>query len=555
MKKPILFAIDDDSQVLRAISRDLRQRYRSEYRILSTDSPKEALESLPELKSKGETVALFLTDQRMPEIIGVDFLERAKTHFPEAKRVLLTAYSDTDAAIKAINEVQLDYYLLKPWDPPEEKLYPVLDDLLDDWQANFKPDFQGIKLVGYQYSPKSHEIKDFLSGNLIPYRWMDIEQSEKAAELLETNGMNSGQLPAIFFEDGSHMCEPSPIEIAKKLGRSPNPDAEIYDVVIIGAGPAGLAAAVYGGSEGLKTLLIEKRAPGGQAGTSSRIENYLGFPNGLSGSDLARRAITQATRFGVEFLSPQEVVGIESQDQYKTIHLSDGDSVNAKAVVITTGVNYRKLDSKGLSDFTGAGVYYGAAMTEAHAFKGKQVYIVGGGNSAGQAAMYLSTFAEKVHIVIRRESLVSSMSSYLIDQINKTENIELVPFTEVVEADGNGHLQTLVLSNSERESTETVHADGLFIFIGARPYTDWVKNQIIKNKKGFIETGKELNKYDDFAKVWKLERTPYLLETCAPGIFAAGDVRAGAMNRVASAVGEGAMSIKYVHEYLADSGV
>lgn len=555
MKKPILFAIDDDSQVLRAITRDLRQRYRSEYRILSTDSPKEALESLPELKAKRETVALFLTDQRMPEIIGVDFLERAKTHFPEAKRVLLTAYSDTDAAIKAINEVQLDYYLLKPWDPPEEKLYPVLDDLLDDWQANFKPDFQGIKLVGYQYSPKSHEIKDFLSGNLIPFRWMDIEQSEKAAELLETNGLNSGQLPAIFFEDGSHMCEPSPIEIAKKLGRSPNPDAEIYDVVIIGAGPAGLAAAVYGGSEGLKTLLIEKRAPGGQAGTSSRIENYLGFPNGLSGSDLARRAITQATRFGVEFLSPQEVVGIESQDQYKTIHLSDGDSVNAKAVVITTGVNYRKLESKGLSDFTGAGVYYGAAMTEAHAFKGKQVYIVGGGNSAGQAAMYLSTFAEKVHIVIRRESLVSSMSSYLIDQINKTENIELVPFTEVVEADGNGQLQTLVLSNSERESTETVHADGLFIFIGARPYTDWVKNQIIKNKKGFIETGKELNKYDDFAKVWKLERTPYLLETCAPGIFAAGDVRAGAMNRVASAVGEGAMSIKYVHEYLADSGV
>lgn len=555
MKKPILFAIDDDSQVLRAISRDLRQRYRSEYRILSTDSPKEALESLPELKSKGETVALFLTDQRMPEIIGVDFLERAKKHFPEAKRVLLTAYSDTDAAIKAINEVQLDYYLLKPWDPPEEKLYPVLDDLLDDWQANFKPDFQGIKLVGYQYSPKSHEIKDFLSGNLIPFRWMDIEQSEKAAELLEVNGLNSGQLPAIFFEDGSHMCEPSPIEIAKKLGRSPNPDAEIYDVVIIGAGPAGLAAAVYGGSEGLKTLLIEKRAPGGQAGTSSRIENYLGFPNGLSGSDLARRAITQATRFGVEFLSPQEVVGIESHDQYKTIHLSDGDSVNAKAVVITTGVNYRKLESKGLSDFTGAGVYYGAAMTEAHAFKGKQVYIVGGGNSAGQAAMYLSTFAEKVHIVIRRESLVSSMSSYLIDQINKTENIELVPFTEVVEADGNGQLQTLVLSNSERESTETVHADGLFIFIGARPYTDWVKNQIIKNKKGFIETGKELNKYHDFAKVWKLERTPYLLETCAPGIFAAGDVRAGAMNRVASAVGEGAMSIKYVHEYLADSGV
>lgn len=555
MKKPILFAIDDDPQVLRAVTRDLRQRYRSTYRILSTDSPKEALESLSELKSKGETVALFLTDQRMPEIIGVDFLERAKKHFPEAKRVLLTAYSDTDAAIKAINEVQLDYYLLKPWDPPEEKLYPVLDDLLDDWQANFKPDFQGIKLVGYQYSPKSHAIKDFLSGNLIPYQWLDIEDSDKATELLENNGIDASKLPTIFFEDGTHINEPTPLEIAEKLGRNPNPDAEIYDVVIIGAGPAGLAAAVYGGSEGLKTLLIEKRAPGGQAGTSSRIENYLGFPNGLSGSDLARRAITQATRFGVEFLSPQEVVGIESQDQYKVIHLSDGSSVNAKAVVITTGVNYRKLESKGLSDFTGAGVYYGAAMTEAHAFKGKQVYIVGGGNSAGQAAMYLSTFAENVHIVIRRDSLVSSMSSYLIDQINKTENIELLPHTEVVEACGDGNLQRLVLQNTEDESTKDVDADGLFIFIGARPYTDWVQNQIIKNEKGFIETGKELNKYGQFAKVWKLERTPYLLETCSPGIFAAGDVRAGAMNRVASAVGEGAMSIKYVHEYLADSGV
>jgi thioredoxin reductase (NADPH) len=555
MKKPIIFAIDDDAQVLRAVSRDLRSHYRSDYRVLNTQSPAEALESLPELKKQGETIALFLTDQRMPEMIGVDFLEKAKKLFPEAKRVLLTAYSDTDAAIKAINEVQLDYYLLKPWDPPEEKLYPVLDDLLEDWQANFKPDFLGIKLVGYQYSPKSHEVKDYLSGNLIPYRWLDVENEHKASELLEEHQIDLKELPVIFFEDGSFLCEPTPTQIAKKLGRNPDADHEIYDVVIIGAGPAGLAAAVYGGSEGLKTLLIEKRAPGGQAGTSSRIENYLGFPNGLSGSDLARRAITQATRFGVEFLSPQEVVGIESQDQYKSIHLSDGASINAKAVVITTGVNYRKLESKGLSDFTGAGVYYGAAMTEAHAFKGKQVYIVGGGNSAGQAAMYLSTFADKVHIVIRRESLVSSMSSYLIDQINKTENIQLVPFTEVVEADGNGHLQTLVLSNTERESNETVHADGLFIFIGARPYTDWVKNQIIKNKKGFIETGKELNKYDDFAKVWKLERAPYLLETCAPGIFAAGDVRAGAMNRVASAVGEGAMSIKYVHEYLADSGV
>jgi len=555
MKKPIIFAVDDDPQVLRAITRDLRQRYRSDYRILSTNSPREALETLPELKSQGETIALFLTDQRMPEMIGVDFLEKAKNYFADAKRVLLTAYSDTDAAIKAINEVQLDYYLLKPWDPPTEKLYPILDDLLDDWQANFKPDFQGIKLVGYQYSPKSHTIKDFLSGNLIPYRWFDVESSDKASEMCEIKGINSAELPAIFFEDGSHLINPTPAQIAEKLGRSPSADHEIYDVVIIGAGPAGLAAAVYGGSEGLKTLLIEKRAPGGQAGTSSRIENYLGFPKGLSGSDLARRAITQATRFGVEFLSPQEVVNIESVDQYKKITMSDGSCVNAKAVVITTGVNYRMLESKGLSDFTGAGVYYGAAMTEAHAFKGKQVYIVGGGNSAGQAAMYLSTFAEKVHIVIRRDSLTSTMSAYLIDQINGTENIDLIPFTEIVEACGNGQLQKLVLQNNQEESTTDAVADGLFIFIGARPYTDWVGENVIKNGKGFIETGKELSKYDEFPKIWKLDRQPFLLETCSPGIFAAGDVRAGAMNRVASAVGEGAMSIKYVHEYLADSNL
>ena len=555
MKKPIIFTVDDDPQVLRAVTRDLRKKYRSEYRILSTNSPIEALESLPELKIQSETIALFLSDQRMPEMIGVDFLEQAKAHFPDAKRVLLTAYSDTDAAIKAINEVQLDYYLLKPWDPPEERLYPILDDLLDDWLANYKPDFQGIKLVGYQYSPKSHTIKDFLSGNLIPYRWLDVESSEKATELCLLNNVESSQLPAIFFEDGSHLIDPTPVQIAEKLGRSPSADHEIYDVVIIGAGPAGLAAAVYGGSEGLKTLLIEKRAPGGQAGTSSRIENYLGFPKGLSGSDLARRAITQATRFGVEFLSPQEVVNIESVDQYKKISLADGNCLNAKAVVITTGVNYRMLESKGLSDFTGAGVYYGAAMTEAHAFKDKQVYIVGGGNSAGQAAMYLSTFAEKVHIVIRRESLVSTMSAYLIDQINGTKNIELVPFTEVLEASGNGHLQKLILKNNKEESQKDVEADGLFIFIGARPYTDWIGENVIKNDKGFIETGKELGKYDSFPKVWKLNRQPYMLETCNPGIFAAGDVRAGAMNRVASAVGEGAMSIKYVHEYLADSNI
>jgi thioredoxin reductase (NADPH) len=555
MNKPIIFAIDDDRQVLRAIARDLRSKYRDDFRIMSTESPKEGLEILPELKKKGEAIALFLTDQRMPEIIGVDFLEQAKEHFPEAKRVLLTAYSDTDAAIKAINEVQLDYYLLKPWDPPEEKLYPILDDLLDEWRSNYRPEFNGIRLVGYQYSPKSHSIKDYLSGNLIPYRWLDVETTKKGNELLASHEIDGSELPAIFFEDGTYFTDPSPIDIAKKLGKSPTASENVYDVAIIGAGPAGLAASVYGGSEGLKTLLIEKRAPGGQAGTSSRIENYLGFPNGLSGSDLARRAITQATRFGVEFLSPQEVVDIEIQDQYKKITMSDGSSVNSRAVVVTTGVNYRKLESKGISDFTGAGIYYGAAMTEAHAFEGKQVYIVGGGNSAGQAAMYLSNFAKNVFILIRRENLISSMSSYLIDQIDKTENIEVKGQTEVVEACGDGKLQRLTLINNESEEKYDVDADGLFIFIGAKPYTDWIHNSVIKNDKGYLETGKELHQYDDFGNIWTLERQPYLLETCSPGIFAAGDVRAGAMNRVASAVGEGSMAIKYVHEYLADANL
>jgi thioredoxin reductase (NADPH) len=555
MKKPIIFTIDDDVQVLRAITRDLRSNYRKDYRVMSTQSPKEALESLPELKKQGETVTLFLSDQRMPDMIGVDFLEKAKGYFPEAKRVLLTAYSDTDAAIRAINEVQLDYYLLKPWDPPEEKLYPVLDDLLDEWQANFRPDFTGIRLVGYQYSPKSHTVKDYLSGNLIPYRWLDIEENVKAAELLEENQIDQKDIPAIFFEDGEFLIDPSPIQIANKLGKNPSASENVYDVVIVGAGPAGLAAAVYGGSEGLKTLLIEKRAPGGQAGTSSRIENYLGFPKGLSGSDLARRAITQATRFGVEFLSPQEVIDIKLNDQYKTVCLADRSEINAKAVIVTTGVNYRKLESKGISDFTGAGIYYGAAMTEAHAFKDKQVYIVGGGNSAGQAAMYLSTFAKKVYITIRKDSLISSMSSYLIDQINRTENIELLGNREIVEASGNGHLQRLKLLNNVDKSESEVEADGLFIFIGAKPYTDWIHDNVIKNERGFIETGRDLQRYDEYSKVWKLERQPYLLESCAPGIFAAGDVRAGAMNRVASAVGEGSMAIKYVHEYLADSNL
>ena len=553
MKKPILFAVDDDSAVLRAVVRDLRDTYKKSYRILATESAKEGLEFLKDLKNKGENVALFLSDQRMPEMLGVEFLEKARQFYPEAKRILLTAYSDTDAAIKAINEVQLDYYLMKPWDPPEEKLYPVLNDQLEEWQSNFKPDFDGIKIVGYQWSPKSHAIKDFLSGNLIPYQWLDIESNEKASELLQINGIEHKDLPAVFFTDGKNVVNPTLSEVAANVGMIAIAQQKMYDVAIIGAGPAGLAAGVYGGSEGVNTLLIEKRAPGGQAGTSSRIENYLGFPKGLSGAELSRRAITQATRFGIEFLSPIEVVGITLKDNYKILTLADGKEVNTRSVIITTGVNYRKLEAKGLDNFTGAGVYYGAANTEANACKGKDVYIVGGGNSAGQAAMYLANFANSVSIMVRKPDLSNSMSQYLIDQINGTENIKVLGHTQIIEAHGKDKLEQLTIRNNNTNEEKMVEAGALLIFIGAKPYTDWLELDIIKDSKGFIETGNGLAQYEDFKKVWKLDREPFLLETCSPGIFAAGDVRSGAMNRVASAVGEGAMAIKFVHEYLAEN--
>ncbi|AXT50946.1 response regulator [Aquimarina sp. BL5] len=554
MKKPIIFALDDDPQVLRAVTRDLKSEYRKEYRVMSTESANDALEALENLKKKNEVVALFLVDQRMPEMLGVEFLKKAKQFFPDAKKVLLTAYSDTDAAIRAINDVQLDYYLTKPWNPPEEKLYPTLNDLLDTWQINFQPEFDGIKVVGYQYSPKSHDIKDFLSGNLFPFQWLDAETSDKAKEIIELYKLVPTDLPVISLEDGNCYKNPDIIELATALGLNAHPQDNLYDVVIIGAGPSGLAAAVYGGSEGLKTLLIEKHAPGGQAGTSSRIENYLGFPNGLSGQELTHRAITQAKRFGIEFLSPQEVTSITEKDGYKSILLGNGECISAKSVVITTGVNYRKLEAEGIENYTGAGIYYGSSMTEAQACANKEVYIVGGGNSAGQSAVYLSKFAKNVYISVRKKDLTSSMSSYLIDQIDAIDNITLLGNTNVTRALGEKErLTALELTDSITSETKIVDADALFIFIGAKPYTDWIALDIIKNERGFIETGRDLNRYDNFKKIWKKDREPFLLETCSPGIFASGDVRAGAMNRVASAVGEGAMAIKFVHEYLAET--
>ncbi|MCR8561103.1 FAD-dependent oxidoreductase [Mucilaginibacter sp. BJC16-A38] len=552
MEKPIIFSIDDDPQVLRAISRDLKSMYGKEYRIINTTSANEALESLVDHKNSSDVVAMFVCDQRMPEMEGVAFLEKAIKIFPKAKRVLLTAYSDTEAAIKAINDVQLDYYLMKPWDPPSEKLYPVIDDLLDDWQSHYVPDFKGIKVVGYQFSPQSHTVKDYLASNLIPYKWLDIEKNPDAKELLELNKVPMDQLPVVVFDDGTYSCKPTIRSISEKIGVNPQITNEIYDVVIIGAGPAGLAAAVYGASEGLKTLLIERKAPGGQAGTSSRIENYLGFPAGLSGADLTRRAISQAMRLGAQFLSPQAVNDIKQKDGYKTIILDDGPEIVSRTVVITTGVDYRKLDVKGVENYTGAGIYYGAATTEASACKDKEVYVIGGGNSAGQAAVYLSKFAKNVYIIIRRDSLSYTMSAYLIQQIENLPNIHLLIDTEITEAAGHNCLEKLTLFNVKTKESVTKEAAALYIFIGAKPYTDWLKLDILKDEKGFIETGRELRRYDDFTKIWKQNRDPFLLETSCNGIFAAGDVRAGAMNRVASAVGEGSMAISFVHKYLAE---
>ena len=490
-----------------------------------------------------------ISDQRMPEMEGVEFLEKARVYFPDAKRVLLTAYSDTDAAIKAINDVQLDYYLMKPWNPPEEKLLPVVSDLLDEWESNYKPKFKGITLVGYQYSPKSHKIKDYLSGNLISYRWLDIS-SEEGQELMTLHAFQNKDLPVIEFEDHEAISNPSIQDVAVKLGMPPHAKEELYDVVIVGAGPAGLAAAVYGGSEGLKTLLIEKRAPGGQAGTSSRIENYLGFPKGLSGSELARRAITQATRFGIEFLSPQTVSSIELEGNYKVLNLENGDKVSTKSIIIATGVDYRRFPQPSVESLTGAGVYYGAATTEANACKNQDVYIIGGGNSAGQGAVYLSKFARKVVILIRRADLNHSMSSYLIEQIEAIENIELRAKSQVIKAYGENRLESLDIERTDDGSVENVSARALFIFIGARPATSWLPKEVLRNEKGYIHTGLEVKKTNEFRKIWKLERNPFTLESSIPGVFASGDVRSGAMNRVAAAVGEGAMSIKLVHSYL-----
>lgn len=552
MKQPIIFLLDDDERVLRALQRDLKKKYHYAYRVLATTSPPEALAVLKQLKLENEKVALIISDQRMPEMEGVEFLENAIEIYPDTKKILLTAYSDIQAAIKAINDVNLDYYLLKPWDPPEEKLFPVVDDLLGEWNENFKPVYEGIKLVGFQWSQKSHLLKDFLSSNLVPYKWINADVPGEADEYLTSTATSKCDLPVIIFDDGTHLKSPDIIQVATKLGHKLKATTNLYDVVIIGGGPSGLAASVYGASEGLKTLLIEKKAPGGQAGTSSRIENYLGFPAGLSGAELSRRALAQAARFGTEILSPVEVKNICNNEQYKIITLSDNTTVASKAVVITTGVSYRLLDVKDVDKYTGAGVFYGAANTEAGSIKGKPVYVIGGGNSAGQAALFLTKYASDVNIIIRGDTIASSMSSYLVDQIATSSRIKVLSNTEIQALHGDGHLESITLLNKLTNTTETVEALALFVFIGAKPSTTWIDNGIIKDEKGFIVTGRDLLKYNDFNKHWNLKREPYLLETSMGGVFASGDVRSGAMARVASAVGEGAMAIKFTHQYLAE---
>lgn len=550
MAKPVIMTVDDDPEVLQAIARDLRQEYGDRYRVMRAESGATALDALEKLKLRNETVALFLADQRMPQMSGVEFLESALSMYPDAKRALLTAYADTDAAIRAINTTRVDYYLMKPWNPPEERLYPVLNDLLDDWSASFRPPFDGIRVIGNRWSPHSHSVKDFLARNQVPYEWMDIELSIEAQKLVEYAQCDHLQLPLVFFPDDTSILQPTNAQIAEKIGLKTQAGKPFYDLVIVGGGPAGLAAAVYGASEGLRTLMLEREAPGGQAGTSSRIENYLGFPSGLSGGDLARRAVTQATRFGVEILTPQEAKGIRVADPYRFIQLADGSEISCHALILALGVSWRRLDIPGVERLTGAGVYYGAAQTEALSCQGEEVYIIGGANSAGQAAMYFSRYAAKVTMLVRGESLTKSMSQYLIEQIASTPNIEVKVHTSVIEAKGETSLEAITLQNVLTQETQTVPANSLFIFIGAQPATAWLDGVVERDERGFILTGPDLKRSERRPKGWNLERDPYLLETNVPGVFAVGDVRHNSVKRVASGVGEGSICVQFVHQYL-----
>jgi len=553
MPKPILLSVDDDSDVLRAIERDLRSRYGADYRVIGSDSPEQAVTLLKQLKVRNDSVALLLADQRMPHMDGVAFLQEGMRLFPEAKRALLTAYADTNAAIGAINQANINYFFMKPWDPPAEHLYPQLDDLLDDWKASYRPTFEGIRVLGTRWSPKSYELRDFLARNRVPYQWMDVELSVNDPEtkrLLEVLGPEAASLPVVLFPDGTKLLEGVPADVAQKVGLRTRAQTSFYDLAIVGGGPAGLAAAVYGASEGLHTVMIEREAPGGQAGMSSRIENYLGFPTGLSGGDLARRAVVQAQRFGVEILAPQEAVGIRTEGPYRFLRLADGNELSCHALMIATGVQWRRLEAPGIDRLQGAGVYYGGGSTEALSCQGEIVYVVGGANSAGQAAMNFAKYASRVVIVVRGRSLSSSMSQYLIDQIEQTPNIQIWPNATVSEAHGETHLEEISFLCSDTGKLERVPASAMFIFIGAMPQTAWLGDLIERDQHGFILAGPDLIRGGQRPKGWGLDRDPFLLETNVPGIFAVGDVRHGSVKRVASGVGEGSVAVQFIHQYL-----
>ena len=554
MAKPVVMTIDDDSDVLRAVERDLRKRYGDRYRVLTAVSGAAAIDLMRKIKQRNEPIALFVVDHRMPQMNGVEFLTHALEDFPNARRVLLTAYADTEAAIRAINEVKLHHYLLKPWDPPEQNLYPVIDELLDDWMSTYRAPFEGIRVLGTRWASRSYSLREFLTRNQVPYQWLDVESADRDSEVrrvLDSIPADERKLPVVLFPDGTRMAEPDQSAVAAKIGLQMRAGSSFYDLVIVGGGPAGLAAAVYGASEGLSVVIVEKEAPGGQAGLSSRIENYLGFPSGLSGSDLARRAVAQARRFGAEILSPQEANGVQMNGPYRIVKLSDGSELSCHSMLIATGVQWRKLDVPGIGPLQGAGVYYGAGSTEALSCRDDVVYIVGGANSAGQAAMNFSRFARRVVMLVRGESLASSMSKYLIDDIAAATNIEIQPHTEVVEVHGEEHLEAISILCTSTGTVERVDASTLFVFIGAEPRTDWLAGFIQRDSKGFIMTGGDLIHDGKPPKNWTVERDPGLLETSVPGVFAVGDVRHGSMKRVASSVGEGSIAIQLVHQFLA----
>jgi len=546
-RRPAIAVVDDEPAVLAAVARDLRRGFGDRYRILRAGSGPEALDVLREVRARGEQVAMLIADQRMPGMAGTDYLVEARTIFPDAKRALLTAYADTEAAIAAINDVSLDYYLLKPWDPPEEELFPVVEDLLTSWENDAPVDSGGLRVLGHRFSKESHELRDFLARNRVPARWIDVERDGEARELLKVLGIDGDRLPVVLDDDGSVLERPTPLELAERLNVSAQPTEDHYDLVIVGGGPAGLAAAVYGASEGLRTIMVERDAPGGQAGQSSRIENYLGFPAGLSGSDLAQRAFSQARRLGAEFIGVQDAVALRPEGAGRFVQLSGGNTLSSNCVLVASGVSYRKLDLPGFDELSGAGIYYGAAPVEARSCSDQHVVVIGGANSAGQAALYLSNHATQVTMLVRGPSLQASMSHYLVERLEQLDNVDVRTRTQAVAAEGDGHLRALRVRGPDGDEAE-VGADACFVFIGASPRTDWLSGVVARDERGFILAGPDVP-----ADGWPLPRDPYVLETSVPGVFVAGDVRARSVKRVASAVGEGSMAVSLIHQYLADT--